>query len=124
MNLFLILGIFFVTFLEINCATKCQEPNCIQYDLKSQSYCTQSSILPPSTKNWQSLDTTLDQINLKLTIIAYKIELSNGIWSDWIVKGFNDIDNKFNPKTKDLRRLWANFESRKHFYIYCSAQSK
>lgn len=50
-------------------------------------------------------------------IVAYKIQWFNGAWSDWFVKGINDIDWKLNELWNGIRRVWAYFKDHVHSYI-------
>ncbi|MCX6751592.1 MAG: peptidoglycan-binding protein [Candidatus Nomurabacteria bacterium] len=51
-------------------------------------------------------------------IIKYRIQWSNGGWSDWYVPGVNDQDSK-NNLDGTARRIWSYFDDHTHEYIKC-----
>jgi len=100
-------------------------------DTHTQQVCTQygSTAIPlPANANsvWahQGLNRSIDNKVYKLDIVAYKIRWSSG-WSDWIVKGVNDLYsyttvNLTTPYAVDARLAWIYFYDHPHLYIGCS----
>ncbi|KAL5479809.1 hypothetical protein EMCRGX_G023389 [Ephydatia muelleri] len=75
-----------------------------------------------------NLNGAMDYQVLKGNIVAYKIQWSNGAWTDWFVPGYNDVDYKFNPaamscsvpyEANSMRRMWSYFYDHTHLYILC-----
>jgi len=85
------------------------------------SECHSSGILNAEYNNPQiwsvNLNSNLDRTRLGVEIIAYRIQWFSGGWSDWYVKGINDIDWVTNGNSQ--RRVWSCFEDNTHDYIYC-----
>lgn len=97
----------------------CTQPDCVVYDLTSQVDCRQEEEKPTGESRWYAgLSTQVDQELRGGEIVAYKILWSTG-WSDWFVTGMNDLDIKFNPEDRSMRRMWSYFYDHEHTYIIC-----
>ncbi len=98
-------------------------------NLATQQICHQTLTRPPNNNAvWNSpttfLDRSLDRKVYRRDIVAYKIKWSTG-WSDWFVKGVNDLDVVTQPSGAlssdvDARLMWIYFWDHEHMYIYCS----
>lgn len=100
--------------------------DCVMYDLRTQATCTQvgtqaSPNQPAGTAaGWyQGLNTETDNKILKGDVVAYQIKWSNNAWTGWYVTGVNDIDTKYNPTNKTMRRMWSYFTDHQYIYIIC-----
>ena len=95
----------------------------------NQATCTQYQVGPTYDCRWPAnLNGAIDYQVLKGKIVAYKIQWSNGAWTDWFVPGYNDVDYKFNPaamscsvpyEANSMRRMWSYFYDHTHLYIHC-----
>ena len=120
MKTFLILLFLISLLASQNLAQVCTAPECLIYDISSQSKCQEVSKPPHLNSQWKAgLGFFVDQALLKGKIIAYKIRWFNGSWSGWFVPGINDIDHKFNTVNKTMRRMWSYFFDHSHLYIIC-----
>ena len=91
--------------------------------------CTEVSSKPTRDCRWYAnFNRRVDEMILKGTIVAYKIQWFSGAWSDWFVPGQNDIDQKYNLSVRkcavpiyrnSIRHRWANFYDHTHKYIIC-----
>ncbi len=100
-------------------------------DTATQQQCTQhgtqtAPLTPNGNVNWRNggLNRAIDDTYYKQDIIAYKIRFFNGQWSDWYVKGVNDIynfttQNVTNSALVDLRLAWIYFYDHDYLYIGC-----
>nr|XP_047127226.1 uncharacterized protein LOC124808245 [Hydra vulgaris] len=104
--------------------------------VQKQSVCTEVSSPPTKDCRWHAnLDVYADSIILGgCTVVAFKLQWFSGAWSDWFVKGVNDIDVKVNinpipacstPVLKNtMRRWWSYFYDHNHKYIKCCRAPK
>jgi hypothetical protein len=100
-------------------------------DVGTQQTCTQHGtttvpLSPNNNPNWRNagLNRSVDDIYYKQDIIAYKIQWFSGAWSNWIVKGVNDLYDfttvdLVNPSTDDARLTWIYFYDHNYLYIGC-----
>jgi hypothetical protein len=87
---------------------------------------TETAPLSPNNDNlWRSggLNRSLDRQIYGVDIIAYKIKWSSG-WSDWFVKGVNDLyslttSSSTTPGGEDARLAWIYFYDHDFIAIYC-----
>lgn len=87
---------------------------------------TETSPLPPNNDNaWRNggLNRSHDRQVYGVDIIAYKIKWSSG-WSDWFVKGVNDLyhfttSSSTSPGGQDARLAWIYFYDHEFIAIYC-----
>ncbi len=98
----------------------------------TQQTCTQtgiesSPVAPTFNLAWRDagLNRSIDDKILHRDIVAYKIRWSTG-WSDWIVKGVNDLYSFTTPSAPpappfavDARLTWIYFFDHPHLYISC-----
>ena len=97
---------------------------------RNQSTCKE--VIKPRTSDcrWHAgLWRYVDREILRGEIIAYQIKWFNGRWSQWYVPEVNDLDSKFNVRSKycknypvhskTLRRQWSYFYDHTHKYIIC-----
>lgn len=88
---------------------------------------TESAPLSPTNDNdWRNggLNRSLDRQIYNVDIIAYKIKWSSG-WSDWFVKGVNDLyslttSSSATPGSIDARLAWIYFYDHSFIAIYCN----
>ena len=98
----------------------CATSDCIIYDLSTENSCNQITVGPTFNLKWTlGLNENVDYALLGGKIVAYQIQWSNLAWSPWYVPGYNDIDIKFNPTPKTLRKFWSYFYDHTHRYILC-----
>ena len=98
---------------------------------QQQSVCTEIKSAPTKDCRWHAnLDVYADSIILGgCSVVAYKLQWFNGAWSDWFVKGVNDVDVKVNLVAQakcgtpivsnSMRRWWSYFYDHSHTYIKC-----
>ena len=76
-----------LSFLAVStmAAIVCTGPDCIIYDISTQSSCTEVSYEPPNRDcRWYAgLQFNADQLVKGGRIAAYKIQWSNGAWTAW-----------------------------------------
>ncbi|MDV6342497.1 hypothetical protein R2083_12840 [Nitrosomonas sp. Is35] len=96
----------------------------------TQQHCTsigtESAPLPPNQDStWANggLNRSHDRQIYGVDIVAYKIKWSSG-WSDWFVKGVNDLyafstPNSASPSDQDARLAWIYFYDHNFIAIYC-----
>jgi hypothetical protein len=98
----------------------CNGPDCVPFDLSTQMQCEEQSGQPTSDMRWvNGLSLAIDNQVLGGDIVAYRLQWSNGQWSGYYVPGVNDIDYKFNPQTRTMRRMWSYFYDHAFSYIIC-----
>jgi hypothetical protein len=107
----------------------CPTGDCVDHDLSTQDECAMLEHAPAHDARWASglslsTDTTLfrEQNTLGWNITAYRIRWSNGQWSNWYVPGVNDIDHKYNPHNRTMRRMWSYFTDHEHQALACRAR--
>lgn len=82
-------------------------------------------IAPTPNPVWAAggLNRALDRVVYKQEIVAYKIKWSGKAgWSDWYVKGVNDLDWKTPGSAApnvNARLVWVYFTDHHHQYIAC-----
>lgn len=98
----------------------------------TQQVCTQlgtdnSPMAPISNAAWNAggLNRALDRQEYNVDIVAYKIKWFSAGWSDWFVKGVNDLypfttPDPTNPANVDARLAWIYFVDHQFQVIYCS----
>lgn len=104
----------------------CPTGDCVDHDLSSQDQCAMFHRGPTGDARWaQGLSLTVDGVafvegdRAGWDVTAYRIRWSNGAWSEWYVAGVNDIDHKFNPANRSLRRMWSYFADHEHEALAC-----
>jgi hypothetical protein len=107
----------------------CPTGDCVDHDLSTQDECAMFEHAPAHDARWASglslsTDTSLfrEQNTLGWNISAYRIRWSNGAWSNWYVAGVNDIDHKYNPHNRTMRRMWSYFTDHEHQALACRAR--
>ena len=79
--------IVFLSFLAARtlAAIACSNPDCIIYDISTESSCTEVASEPRTNDcHWYAgLQSNVDQIVKGGRIIAYQIQWSGGDWSGW-----------------------------------------
>ena len=82
----------FLVIAYVQPAMPCSGSDCVQYDISSQATCKEVTESATRDCRWVAgLNTNVDQIVLNGQIIAYQIRWLSGKWSQWFVKGVNDI---------------------------------
>lgn len=131
MKKFLLTGLLLTSSIAAHAFTPGNLPGNPIGDTATQQVCTQygttsTPLLPNVNNTWknQGLDRSIDSKVYKKDIIAYKIKWSSG-WSDWIVKGVNDLYsfttvNLTTPYAVDARLTWIYFYDHPHLYIGCT----
>lgn len=104
----------------------CPTGDCVQYDITTQDECAMFDRAPTGDPRWaQGLSLSADEAIFRerdrtgWNVTAYRIQWSNGAWSEWYVAGVNDIDHKYNPSNRTLRRMWSYFADHAHQALAC-----
>ncbi len=104
----------------------CPTGDCVAHDLSTQDECATFERAPTGDARWAAgLSRSADRVLFQergstgWTIAAYRIQWSNGAWSEWLVPGVNDLDHKFNTNRNTMRRMWSYFADHAHQAIAC-----
>lgn len=105
---------------------RCPTGDCVAYELSTQDECAMFDRQATGEPRWASglsleADSALfvERNTRDWNVQAYRIRWSNGAWSGWYVAGVNDIDHKFNPGNRTMRRMWSYFADHEHQALAC-----
>ena len=106
--------------------SSCPTGDCVAYDLSTQDECAMFDRQATGDQRWAAglsleADSALfvERNARGWNVQAYRIRWSNGAWSGWYVAGVNDLDHKYNPGNRTMRRMWSYFADHEHQALAC-----